>query len=51
MQQQKPKKRTYECAACGRTLKDGKWVIGKNRQLADGKIPRYCLPGSGGCNK
>lgn len=37
----------FSCTACGRKLPEGRWIIGKNRALAGGKIPRYCYPGEG----
>jgi len=38
------------CAVCGRRLKPGRWIVGKDRRILGGKIPRYCWPGEG-CNR
>lgn len=38
------------CARCGRRLKEGRWIVGRDKRIGGGRRPRYCWPGEG-CNK
>lgn len=41
----------HKCDRCGKRLKEGRWIKGRDTRLTDGKRrPRYCWPGEG-CNK